>query len=56
MERVIRRCIMEEPSERYQIVEEIRKDLEKGDDGCRRGRRRSFIRAVEKRVWLTEKC
>lgn len=55
LENVIRRCIMEEPSKRYQIAEEIRRDLEKRGGGRRRGKRRSFIRAVEKRVWLTEK-
>ena len=54
LERVIRRCIREEPSERYQIAEEVRKDLEKGDGRRRRSRRKSFIRTVEKRVWLTE--
>lgn len=54
LEKVIRRCIEDDPGRRYQIAEEVREAL----TGCgRRGkhlRRRSFIRAVEKKVWLTE--
>ena len=54
LERLICRCIKDDPAERYQVAAGIRKDLER----CRRGRHRlrhhSFIRAIEKQVWLTE--
>lgn len=54
LEAVIRKCIREDPAERYQMVREIRKDM--GNYGKRHSGnlRRSFIRVVEKRVWLTE--
>lgn len=54
LERIIRRCTKEEPAKRYQVVEEVRRDL--GRCGGRmRHLRRSFIRVIEKRVWLTER-
>lgn len=54
LERLIRRCIQEEPSQRYQVVADIRRDL--GRCGNRKSRlhRKSFIRVIEKKVWLTE--
>lgn len=55
LERIIRRCIQEEPGERYQVVEEIRRDLDRCGGRRHRLRRRAFIRSIEKRVWLTEK-
>lgn len=52
LDRLIRRCMEEEPAARYQVVSEIGRDLEK------RGRRRvvgkkEFIRRVEKQICLT---
>ncbi|MBD5505881.1 MAG: serine/threonine protein kinase [Lachnospiraceae bacterium] len=53
LERVIRKCIEDDPGKRYQMAEEIRRELHRYSK--RRYRRRSsFIRAVEKKVWLTE--
>lgn len=54
IERIIRKCIQENPALRYQVVGEIRRDLDRCGGKMRRFRRRSFIRAVEKQVWLTE--
>ena len=54
LERLIRRCIRDDPQERYQVVAGIRKDLERCRRGRHRLRRRSFIRVIEKQVWLTE--
>lgn len=54
LEQIIRKCIEDDPRRRYQMVEEITKDLEKCGKKGYRLRRRSFVRAVEKRVWLTE--
>ena len=54
MERLIRKCIREEPQSRYQMIEEVRTELNKCGRRGVRLRRRDFIRAVEKRVWLTE--
>ncbi len=54
MERVIRKCIQENPAARYQVVGEIRRDLDRCRAKTGRLRRGSFIRAVEKQVWLTE--
>ena len=54
LERLIRKCIKDDPSERYQVVAGIRKDLERCRGGRRRLRRRSFIRMIEKQVWLAE--
>ncbi|MDE7131223.1 MAG: serine/threonine protein kinase [Lachnospiraceae bacterium] len=53
LERVVRKCIEDDPGKRYQMAEEIRRELQRC--GKRRYRRRSsFIRVVEKKVWLTE--
>ena len=54
MEKMIRRCIRENPKERYQIVDEIRRDLHRYGKSRGRFGHRSFIRIIEKRVWLTE--
>lgn len=54
LDRLIRKCTKDDPQERYQVVAEVRRDL----SGCRgrkqRLRRHSFIRVIEKQVWLTE--
>lgn len=55
LERVIQKCTRENPEERYQMVEEIRRDLSDRKQGKRVCRRKNFIRHMEKRVWLTEK-
>lgn len=54
MERLIRRCIQEEPSQRYQVVADVRRDLGRCGNRKNRLRRKSFIRMIEKKVWLTE--
>ena len=56
MERVLRKCIEEEPAKRYQVVEDIRRDLsENGRGWWRRSTYRNhFIRKVEKQIFLTE--
>ena len=54
LERLIRKCIMDEPAERYQVTAEIRRDLDKCKKGSHRLRHRSFIKVIEKQVWLTE--
>lgn len=54
LEWMIRRCIRENPAERYQVIQDIITDLrECRKYGCKVARR-SFVRIVEKRVWLTE--
>lgn len=54
LERIIRKCIEENPTHRYQTVEELRMKLARcGVRRCRLGRR-AFIRLVEKKIWLTE--
>lgn len=54
LEKVIRKCVDDNPGHRYQMAEEVQRAL----TGCRQRRaylrRRSFIRAVEKKVWLTQ--
>ena len=54
LERLIRRCIKDDPSERYQVVTDIRKDIERCRSRKQHLRRRSFIKVIEKQVWLTE--
>ena len=54
LERLIRRCIKDDPQERYQVVSEIRRDLSRCHGRWQRLRRRSFIRIIEKQIWLTE--
>ena len=55
LERLIRKCIMDDPQDRYQTAAGIRKDLKRCGNGRYRPHRRGFIRTVEKKVWLTEK-
>lgn len=55
LERMIRKCTREDPGERYQVVEEILRDLRKKDRYKRGCGRRNFVRHIEKRIWLTEK-
>lgn len=55
LEQIIRKCIREDPAERYQVAGEIRADLERYERRKHCMRRRAFIRMVEKSVWLTEK-
>ena len=52
LERIISRCIAEEPSARYQVAAEVMRDLEK-KGRHRGGRRREFVRHVEKQICLT---
>lgn len=54
LEQIIRKCIQEEPARRYQVASEIRRDLDKCGRRKYRLRRKSFIRVIEKKVWLTE--
>lgn len=54
LERIIRRCIEDDPGQRYQTADEVRAAVMACSGRRNRPRRRSFIRAVEKRVWLTE--
>lgn len=52
LERIIRRCIAEDPKARYQVAAEVMRDLEKRERH-RDGRRREFVRHVEKQICLT---
>ncbi len=54
LERVIRRCIREEPSERYRTAAETARELDRAGRRKSRLRRRPFVRMIEKQVWLTE--
>ena len=56
MEKVLRKCMEEDPVKRYQVVEDIWRDLIGNDRGWwrRSTYRNQFIRKVEKRVFLTE--
>lgn len=54
MEVLIRKCIRQEPEARYQTAGEVRKDLDRHVGAVYRMRRKSFIRVIEKRIWLTE--
>ena len=54
LERLIRKCIKADPSERYQVVSEIRRDLNRCRGRRHRLRHKYFIRVIEKKVWLTE--
>lgn len=51
LERIIRRCTAKEPDARYQVAEEVMRDLEKRERN-RGGRRREFVRHVEKQICL----
>lgn len=55
LEQIIRRCIEEEPDARYQVAEEVRKDLSKRDLRKKKGFAGGFLRHVEKKVYLTQK-
>ena len=55
LERIIRRCIEEKPEARYQVAEEVRRDLQKRDLWKRAGVAGGFLRYVEKQVYLTQK-
>lgn len=56
MEKVVRKCMEEDPAKRYQVVEDIWRDLIGNDRGWwrRSTYRNQFIRKVEKQVFLTE--
>ena len=56
MEKVLRKCMEEDPAKRYQVVEDIWRDLIGNDRGWwrRSTYRNQFIRKVEKQVFLTE--
>ena len=54
LERLIRKCIKDNPRERYQVVSEVRRELDRCGKRKQRLRRRSFIKVIEKQVWLTE--
>lgn len=55
LEQVIRRCIEEKPDARYQVAEEVRKDLHRRDLWKKKGLAGGFLRHVEKQVCLTQK-
>ena len=55
LERIICKCIENETADRYQTACQVRNDLGECGRGKPCMRRRSFIRVVEKQVWLTEK-
>lgn len=55
LERVIRRCIREKPEERYQVAEEVRRDLQRRGRWERKKAAGGFLRHVEKQVYLTQK-
>lgn len=53
-ERVIQKCMQDNPAKRYQAAEEIWDDISRDRIGTRRNKSR-FIRKIEKRVYITEK-
>ncbi len=54
LERVIRKCIEEEPAARYASAQETAGALARSGRRRSRLRRRPFVRRIEKQVWLTE--
>lgn len=52
LEAVITRCTMEKPEDRYQVVSEIIRDIDRRDRWKKGGRKREFVRHVEKQVLL----
>lgn len=52
LERILRKCMDPKPERRYQTAGQVREELAKGKG--KRRHRRTFIRMVEKRIWLTE--
>lgn len=62
VEQIIARCTEAEPVRRYQSSEEVKADLSRMTTPGRRrlfpkngGKKRSAIRKIEKKIWLTEK-
>ena len=54
LERLVCKCIKDNPRERYQVATEIRRDLSRCHGRRKHLRRRGFIRVIEKQIWLTE--
>lgn len=54
LEQMIRKCIRPEPERRYQTIEEVERELDRTAERRYLIRRKTFVRAIEKRVWLTE--
>lgn len=54
LERVIRRCIREDPCARYASAAETARELAASGRRRSRLRRRPFVRVIEKQIWLTE--
>ena len=52
LETIIARCTMREPEERYQVVSEIIRDMDGRGRLRKGGRKREFVRHVEKQVFL----
>lgn len=52
LEAVIARCTMEKPEDRYQVVSEIIRDMDRRGRRKKGGRKREFVRHVEKQVFL----
>lgn len=52
LEAVITRCTMERPEDRYQVVSEIIRDMDRKVGRKKCGRKREFVRHVEKQVFL----
>jgi serine/threonine-protein kinase len=55
MEQMVVKCMEADPAKRYQVVEDIAEALNRKKGKMSWGRRKQFIRKVEKRVVLTEK-
>lgn len=55
LEQIIRRCIEDKPEARYQVAEEVRKDLQGRNLWKKKGFAGSFLRHVEKQIYLTQK-
>ncbi len=55
LERIIRRCIEDEPEARYQVAEEVRKELSERHLWKKKGFAGGFLRHVEKQVYLIRK-
>ncbi len=52
LETIIARCTMREPEDRYQVVSEIIRDMDGRGRLRKGGRKREFVRHVEKQVFL----
>lgn len=55
LEQIIRRCIEEGPEARYQVAEEVKRDLQRRELRKRKRFAGGFLRHVEKQVYLTQK-